>query len=40
VALIEPGNAASERVAVKVGMSLEKDVLRPGGRTMRLYATR
>jgi RimJ/RimL family protein N-acetyltransferase len=40
VALIEPGNAASERVAVKVGMALEKEVVRPGGRVMRLYARR
>lgn len=39
VALIEPGNAASERVATKVGMALEKQVVRPGGRLMRLYAT-
>ncbi len=38
VALIEPGNVASERVAAKVGMELEREVLRPGGHLMRLYA--
>ena len=38
VALIEPGNAASERVALEAGMALEKEVVRPGGRVMRLYA--
>jgi ribosomal-protein-alanine N-acetyltransferase len=31
IALIEPGNAASERVAVKVGMRLDREVVRPGG---------
>jgi ribosomal-protein-alanine N-acetyltransferase len=36
-ALVEPENAASARVAVKVGMHCEKQVLRPSGRTMDLY---
>jgi [ribosomal protein S5]-alanine N-acetyltransferase len=38
IALIEPENEASERVALKVGMRLEKEVLRPGGAVRRVYA--
>jgi RimJ/RimL family protein N-acetyltransferase len=38
IALIEPENGASERVAVKVGMRLEKEVIRPGGAVRRGYA--
>ena len=38
VSLIEPGNAASERVARKVGMALERETVRPGGKVMRVYA--
>jgi RimJ/RimL family protein N-acetyltransferase len=38
VSLIEPGNAASERVARKVGMKLESETVRPGGRVMKVYA--
>ncbi|NLF03364.1 MAG: GNAT family N-acetyltransferase [Anaerolineales bacterium] len=38
VSLIEPGNIASERVALKAGMHLEREVVRPGGRRVRLYA--
>ena len=38
IALIEPENEGSERVAVKVGMHLEKEVVRPGGEVRRLYA--
>ena len=37
IALIEPENEASERVAVKVGMRLEKEVLRPGGAVRKMY---
>ncbi len=37
VALIDPANGASERVAQKVGMSLEKEVRR-GDKLMRVYA--
>lgn len=37
IALIEPGNAASECVAVKVGMRLDREVVRPGGEVRRLY---
>jgi RimJ/RimL family protein N-acetyltransferase len=38
IALIEPENEASEKVAVKVGMCLEKQVVRPGGAIRRVYA--
>ena len=38
VSLIEPDNAGSERVARKVGMRLEKEVIRPGGVRRLLYA--
>ncbi|MCK4600402.1 GNAT family N-acetyltransferase, partial [Candidatus Bipolaricaulota bacterium] len=37
IALIEPENEASERVAIKVGMHLEKEVIRPGGAQRRVY---
>jgi len=37
IALIEPENGASERVAVKVGMRLEKEVIRPGGEVRKMY---
>ena len=38
VALIDPDNAASERVALKVGLRFEREVTRPGGKVMKLYA--
>ncbi|HEX9013564.1 MAG TPA: GNAT family N-acetyltransferase, partial [Anaerolineaceae bacterium] len=38
VSLIEPENAASAHVADKAGLRKEKDVLRPGGRWMAVYA--
>lgn len=38
IALIEPENGASEQVAVKVGMRLEKEVVRPGGEVRKVYA--
>ena len=38
IALIEPQNVASERVAVKIGMRLEQEVIRPGGELRKLYA--
>ncbi|MFC2081801.1 GNAT family N-acetyltransferase [Candidatus Bipolaricaulota bacterium] len=38
ISLIEPENAASERVATKVGMTLEKEIVRPGGAIRRVYA--
>jgi [ribosomal protein S5]-alanine N-acetyltransferase len=37
IALIELGNDASERVAVKVGMHFEKEILRPGGAIRRMF---
>jgi ribosomal-protein-alanine N-acetyltransferase len=37
VSLIDPGNAASERVAMKIGMHLEKEIIRPGGFPRRLF---
>jgi RimJ/RimL family protein N-acetyltransferase len=38
IALIDPENAASARVAEKVGMRFEKEVVRPGGARRRVYA--
>ncbi len=38
VALVDPDNGASARVAERVGMHLEKETLRPGGKTMAVYA--
>jgi ribosomal-protein-alanine N-acetyltransferase len=37
IALIEPENAASERVALRLGMRLEQEIHRPGG-ARKLYA--
>jgi RimJ/RimL family protein N-acetyltransferase len=37
IALIDPENADSERVALKLGMHHDKDTLRPGGKRMRVY---
>ncbi len=37
VALIDPANAASERVAVKIGLRFEKDTLRPDGTQRGIY---
>ena len=37
IALIEPENKASERVALKIGMKFEKEVLRPGGAKRKVY---
>jgi len=37
VALIAPGNGASERVAAKIGMTHTRDVLRPRGVMRNLY---
>ena len=39
VSLIEPENIASQHVAEKVGMMHEKDVVRPGGRTLQIYVS-
>lgn len=38
VSLIDPRNAASERVAIKIGMQFEKETLRPSRKTLRVYA--
>ena len=37
IALIEPKNKASERVALKIGMKFEKEVIRPGGAKRKVY---
>lgn len=39
IGLIEPGNAASARVAARLGMALERETIRPGGRVMQVWAT-
>ena len=38
IALIDPDNTRSERVAVKIGLKYEKDTIRPNGETMKVYA--
>jgi ribosomal-protein-alanine N-acetyltransferase len=38
ICLIDPRNVASRRVAIKLGMTLEKETVRPGGKVMRVYA--
>jgi [ribosomal protein S5]-alanine N-acetyltransferase len=38
IALIEPGNEASERTATAIGMRFQREVVRPGGERRRLYA--
>ena len=38
VSLIDPANAASERVALKLGMKFEADTVEPSGKMMRVYA--
>jgi ribosomal-protein-alanine N-acetyltransferase len=38
VALIDPDNHASARVAEKIGMQFERETRRPSGRVMRVYA--
>jgi len=37
IALIEPENGASERVALKIGMRFDREVVRPGGALRKLY---
>ena len=37
ISLIDPENTASERVARKVGLRLERETVRPGGKRMRVY---
>lgn len=38
IALIDPDNVVSQRVAEKVGLRYERETLRPSGKRMRLYA--
>jgi RimJ/RimL family protein N-acetyltransferase len=38
VALIDPANGASARVAEKIGMQYEGDTVRPSGKVLRVYA--
>jgi ribosomal-protein-alanine N-acetyltransferase len=38
IALIDPENPASERVAERAGLKFEKDTIRPGGKRMRVFA--
>ncbi len=38
IALINPENAASERVALKAGLRYEKETRRPGGIILHVYA--
>lgn len=37
IALIHPENAASERVALKLGMRFEKETRRPGGYALKVF---
>jgi len=38
VALIDPDNQRSEIIAKKIGLTYEKDTVRPGGKIMRIFA--
>lgn len=38
IALIDPENHASARIAEKIGMRFERETRRPSGKVMRLYA--
>ena len=38
IALIDPENRASRRVAEKIGMSFERETTRPSGKVLRVYA--
>ena len=38
IALIDPKNTKSERVAIKIGLQYEKDTVRPNGKTMKVLA--
>ncbi len=39
IALIEPENEPSEQVALRLGMRLEKEIVRPGGALRKVYVT-
>jgi RimJ/RimL family protein N-acetyltransferase len=38
IALIDPGNRPSQRVAAKVGLTLEGETVRPSGKVLQVYA--
>jgi len=38
ISLIDPDNDASARVAEKVGMTFEKQTIRPGGKVVKVYS--
>jgi len=38
ISLIDPANTASERVALKTGMKFNSETVRPGGKTLRVFA--
>jgi RimJ/RimL family protein N-acetyltransferase len=38
IALIDPANPASAAVARKIGLRLEREVVRPGGHVRQVYA--
>jgi len=38
IALIDPGNRASQRVAEKIGLTHERDTVRASGKLLRVYA--
>ena len=38
IALIDPNNSSSERVAVKIGLRYERDTIRPNGKIMKVFA--
>jgi RimJ/RimL family protein N-acetyltransferase len=39
IALIDPGNRPSQRVAEKIGLTHERDTIRAPGKVLRIYAT-
>jgi len=38
IALIDPANRASQRVAEKIGLTFERETVRASGKTLRVYA--
>jgi RimJ/RimL family protein N-acetyltransferase len=38
IALIDPANRASQRVAEKIGLTFERETVRASGETLRVYA--
>ena len=35
---VDPDHSASQRVAEKVGMTFEREIIRPNGRRMKMYS--